>query len=222
MSRTRPTALADRGAALFDLAQVLRAAVVGLQSGEPQVSARRDPPRERDGGLPGLDAAAVRADVDLHQHVEPHAEFRARRRIQRVDVARVVHAHGDVRLPRQRRQPGELGRAHDLVGDKDIFHATQHHGLGLGRFLAAHADGPAGDLRERDVRALVALRVRPDLDVRARQRGVQPVEVALERVEIEDERGRVHFGEGHADFGGNIGGHDGFPGYRGFYRFMPS
>jgi hypothetical protein len=35
--------------------------------------------------------------------------------------------------------------------------------------------------------------MRPHLDVFSLERGVQPVEIALERVEIEDESGRVHF-----------------------------
>ena len=66
---------------------------------------------------------------------------------------------------------------------------------------------PERDLAQRDLRALMALRVRAQRDAPARKRFLHPAQIALESVELEDERGRVHFGERHADRGGKIARH---------------
>ena len=54
-------------------AHMLRGALISLQTGEAQVFAGVNLPRELEGGLARLHAAAVGADVHLHQHVEPNA-----------------------------------------------------------------------------------------------------------------------------------------------------
>ncbi len=74
--------------------------------------------------------------------------------------------------------------------------------LGFVDLLAADADRAARDLRLRDVRALVRLRVRPQRDAGAAHGVRHQVEVALEGVEVDDERGRVDVGGSVADAGG--------------------
>jgi len=166
-----------------------------------------DRPREPDRRLARLHAAAVGADVDLHQHVERHAR-RARSFVEVGDVTLIIGAYRDARALRERREAPEFRRADHLVGDQHVGNAAINHRLGLAGLLAAHAHRAARNLPLCDIRALVALRVRPQPDSFARERRVHAVEVALERIEVEDQRRRIHFRQGHADSSGKISAHE--------------
>ena len=74
-------------------------------------------------------------------------------------------------------------------------------------FWHAHADRAKRDLAQRDLRAFVAFGVRPQAYVPAAQRFGQALQIALERVELEDQARGVDFGERHADFGGGTESH---------------
>ena len=101
------------------------------------------------------------------------------------------------------RKSRELRRSDDLVGDEHIADAGCDERLRFADFLAADTDGAALDLQVRDVGALVRLRVWTERDARAARRVGHQVEVALEGVEVDDERGRVDVVDGVADAGGN-------------------
>ena len=98
----------------------------------------------------------------------------------------------------------ELLLADDLVGDEHVANAGGDERLGLADLLAADADRAALDLRVRDVRALVRLRVRAQRDAAAAHGVGHQVEVALERVEVDDERRRVDVLDGVAGTGGKV------------------
>ena len=115
----------------------------------------------------------------------------------------IVDEHADRRLLRERREARELGGADDLVGDEHVADARGDERLRLADFLAADAGGPALDLQLGDRGALVRLRVRAQRDARAVRRVRHQVEVALEGVEVDDERGRVDVVDGVADAGGD-------------------
>src|SRR5207302_10595865 len=77
-----------------------------------------------------------------------------------------------------------------------------------GRFvglLTANADGPACRLQSRDIRTFMRLRMRPQSDAARRIR--HPVEIALEGVEIEDERRRLDGNDSVAGLCGQTLGH---------------
>ena len=119
----------------------------------------------------------------------------------------MIGEHAHARALRERREAREFLRADDLVADHHVGHAAVHQRLGLRHLLAAHADRAALHLDQRDLRALVALRMGPDANVAAGERAIQGVEVVLEGVEIEQQGGRVDFVERHAGAGGRGQGH---------------
>src|SRR3954452_12105755 len=84
----------DRLAALLPAAQMLRRAVIGLQSAKGEVRRLRDLPREGERRLARFDAAAVAAhvDLDIDRQGDPGL---ARRLVERADLARIVGAHPD-------------------------------------------------------------------------------------------------------------------------------
>jgi hypothetical protein len=156
--------------------------------------------RQLECGLSGGDAAAARTDVDFHQHPHFGLEFRERV-LQLDDVARIVYAHRKLRLPRKRRQPAQLGKAHHLVGDEDIAYAAGEQRFGFGHLLAADADSAERHLLERDNGRLVGLRMRAQCDGTSGDHARQRLQIALEGVEIDDKRGGIDFGERRADLG---------------------
>ena len=169
---------------------MLGRSLVGVQSREAQVPAAGDSLRKRESGRARLDAAAMRADVDLDEDVQAHP-LRARRCVQLRDVARVVGEHSDFRLAGKAREPRDLASSHDLVRDEHVGDAAGHQRLGLAHLLRAHADRAGGDLPARDLRALMTLRVRAEPHRTALHRLRHTRDVSLERVQIDDERRRV-------------------------------
>ena len=108
------------------------------------------------------------------------------------------------------RQFGEalqFRRADDFIGDQHVAHAAFDHRLGFAHFLTAHADRAQRDLLLGDLRTFVTLRMRTQFDRQALERIRQALQIALERVEIEQQAGRVDFGQRHADRGGRTKTH---------------
>ena len=178
----------DRRGTLVRAAQVLGAAVVGLQSGEPQAG-RHHLVRERTGGS-GRNAAAPLADVDLDEHVGLAARG-SQREGKLLHAKRRVDRNADPDAPRQLGQPGELVRRNHFVADVDVRHALGGEALRLADLLYTHTDRAGVDLQPRDGRALVHLRVGAQAHlVIARERG-HALQVALHCIEVDHERRRV-------------------------------
>ena len=123
------------------------------------------------------------------------------------DVVGIVDAHADLGAARQRRQPVELGRARHLVGDQHVADAALHQHLGFRHLLAAHADRAEFHLPGRDDGRLVRLGMRTQPHAGLADEVRHAPQVALEGVEIDDQRRRVDVGERHADGGGRFQGH---------------
>src|SRR5579863_9021675 len=100
----------------------------------------------------------------------------------------------------------QLLAADDFVGDENVLDPAIDHRLGFADLLAAHADRAQLHLLERDHGTFVCLGVRAQSH-RAAGALRQPLEIALEGVEIDDQRRRVDLVERHADLGGRTGGH---------------
>jgi hypothetical protein len=113
-------------------------------------------------------------------------------------VAAPAACAADPRLARRRRKTRELARFDHLVGEQDIADARGNERKRLVGLLAADPDRATRDLRLRDRGALVRLRVRAQAQARGRDRRRHRVEVGLERVEVDDERGRLDRVEGIA------------------------
>ena len=117
-----------------------------------------------------------------------------------VDVAGVVDADEDAGLPRKLRQPVDLQRIDDLVGDQHVADAACDDRLGFGDLLTAHADSAAEvHLDARDVGGLVGLGVCAMTHAHFPGEIAHPLHVALEGVEIDDQRRRLDVLQPHPD-----------------------
>ena len=125
-----------------------------------------DPPGKVERRLPRLDATAVAAhvdfDIDRHRH-----RGLAGGGVERVDLARVVGAHPDMRDMRQRHQPPQFLSADDLIGDEHVRDAAIDHRLGLADLLHANPDRTPRHLLQRDDRAFMGLGVRAQAHIAA-------------------------------------------------------
>ncbi len=191
----------DRRAPLVRRAQVLRGPVIRVDTAKRNPRRARDHLRDRHGRRARRGAAAMRADVDLDEDVDRHTGG-PRRRADVPDGSGIVGEHADLRPRRHRCEARELPLADDLVGDEHVANAGGDEGLGLADFLAADADRAALDLGMRDVRALVRLRVRAQRNAGAAHGVRHQVEVALERVQVDDERRGVDVVDRVAGTGG--------------------
>ena len=99
------------------------------------------------------------------------------------------------------REPRQLRGAHHLVAHQDVGNAAPGQRLGLRHLLHALADRAARHLQLRDHRRLVRLGVRPQLRPGRRQQFRHVVEIGLERVEVDQQRGRIDFVLAHAGSG---------------------
>ena len=118
-------------------------------------------------------------------------------RRQRSDVAGIIDQHADRCRPGEHREPRELGVADDLVGHQNVADAGSDERLGFADFLTTDADGAARDLAFGDLGTLVALGVRPQTETLATaiDRFRHHAQVALEKVEVDDQRRCVDGGE---------------------------
>ena len=102
----------------------------------------------------------------------------------------------------QRGEPRQLRGTHHLVAHQDVRDAAPGEDLGFRHLLHALADRAARHLQFGDHRRLVRLGVRPQLRPGRRQQLRHVVEVGLERVEIDQQRGRIDLVLAHAGTGG--------------------
>ncbi len=189
----------DHRATLLGRADVLRAAVVGVDARKAKIGARDDRLDERQRRPARRDAAAAHADFQLD--IGFHGRARAlRRRLQVAHVVRVVDADADARALRERGEALELARAHDFIRDQHVADAALDHRLGLRHLLAAHAHRAGRDLALADFGALVGLGVRAHPHA-ALHEVREPFQVGLERVQVEDQRRRIDLLQPHAHFG---------------------
>src|SRR5256885_9776017 len=142
--------------------------------------------RQRQDRLARRHAAAAHADLELDIRVELGAA-----RGERSDLVGVVDAYAQARAARERGKPLDLLRADHLVAHQHIGDAALHHRLRFAHLLAADADGTHGDLALGDLGTLVRLGVGAHAHRPAFQRIGERTQVALERVEVDEERGRV-------------------------------
>jgi GNAT superfamily N-acetyltransferase len=153
-------------------------------------------------------AAAPGAAVDLHEALDLGAVLlRSRRQVGHIfhvvdaaDGARAELGHA--------RQTVDLGRVADLVGHQHVLDAAAGEDLGLGNLLAADAAGAAQfDLQLGHVDGLVHLAVHPVAHAMGLGVVAHLLDVALQRVEVEDEAGRLDVAFVHAGKGGDVVAH---------------
>ena len=118
---------------------MLRRAVIGLQPGEGEMRCIGDFPRQREGRLARLDAAAIAAHVDLDMYRQGDAGLGGGG-FESGDLRRVVDANADPGAAGEPHQPPQFLTADDLVGDEDVLDPAIDHRLGLADLLAADAD----------------------------------------------------------------------------------
>ena len=190
---------ADQRATFGHRAPVLRAAVIRLQSAKNQMLRRGDPLRQvhrgRTGGTPQRPAPTSISTRTVRRCRHPPPPSRSPRpALRRRHTRRPCDA-------RQRAKARQLRRADDLVADQDVGDAAPGERLGLRHLLYAVADRATRHLQPGDDRRFVRLRVRPQLHPGRRQQLRHVVEVGLERVQIDQQRGRVDLVLAHAGSG---------------------
>src|SRR5690606_41096105 len=104
------------------------------------------------------------------------------------NVVVAVRAHCDSGFVRQPGQPVQLPRTGYFVRNQHIADTTTDHDLCFRDLLAADADGSVCKLLMRDQRRLVGFRMRPDANAVPLRQILHALEIALERIEVDDER----------------------------------
>src|SRR5262249_8985903 len=145
-------------------------------------------------------ATPLHPDLDLDQATQLDTEL-LRCAGGRVDLLRRVEAERDGGVLCQRSQPPQLAVADHLVADQHVLHTTAYQRLRLADLLHALADRAPRDLPQRDGRRFVGLGVRPHAHAgRAAELG-HLRDVAVERVEVDDQRRRLDVVEERTDLG---------------------
>ena len=120
----------------------------------------------------------------------------------RIDLLGGVEAQRDRRILCERGKAAQLAITDDLVAHQDVLHAAAHQRFRLADLLHALADRAVRDLAQRDRRRLVGLGMRAHAHAgRARKLG-HFRDVAIERVEIDDQRRRIDVCDRSTDLGG--------------------
>ena len=163
-------------------------AVVGLYPAIAQAGLVGDAPRHADGRVDVRDAGARLTHVDIDQDAD--RPISAGQRRQRVHAGLAVGHDSEVgHVLTCRHQPPDHRRRHDGRGDEDAVEPRSGHDLGLAHGRAAQADGAGCELTAGDLRRLVRLDVRPQLAARVGHGVRHRLEVRLERVQVEEQRG---------------------------------
>ena len=171
--------------------------MVRLNPGESQGGTAGDSFGQPHDGFRGLDAATVRPDVELDEHVH-RRPGRLRCGGQRLHAAQLIHAHRDLCAPREGGDPSDFTLPDNLVTDAEVPHAPLGHDLGLRDLLTAHPDRTSRNLHVRDHRRLVGLGVWTEIDPAARCNApLHSADVPLQRVQLNQQRGSIHLGDMH-------------------------
>src|SRR5439155_6599333 len=88
-------------------------------------------------------------------------------------------------------------RRHDLGRDEQAADAGGGHHLGLAELRTGDAERPRRDLAPRDLRTLVGLRVRANRLADPADVSGHALEIALEAIEVEEQRGSRDLVPGH-------------------------
>ncbi len=103
-----------------------------------------------------------------------------------------VHRSGQPgHTARQGHQAAELGRPHDLVGDEDVRDPCVGHDLRFAHLRGGDAHGAGAELEVGNLRRLVGLDVRPQLQSGLRGCGLQAREVLTQDRAPHEQRRRV-------------------------------
>jgi hypothetical protein len=81
-----------------------------------------------------------------------------------------------------------FGWPRHLIADVNVVNARHHEGHRLAHLLATDANGATGDLGARYIRAFMRFRVGAKLHARLARAILHQIEIALEYIEIENER----------------------------------
>lgn len=138
-------------------------------------------------GLRRCHATTALADIDLDED-RGAAPLCVQRRGEPLDAEDRIDRHRQLHAPGQCREPRQLGRGDDFVADEDVGHAAFGQSLGLADLLNAHPDGAGLHLQPCDRRALVGFGMRPEPQPVNPHKGGHRLEVALHRVQIDDQR----------------------------------
>ena len=95
----------------------------------------------------------------------------------------------------------KLGRTDDLIGDQYIVDAGVHQYPSLTGFLAAHTHRTECNLTQRHRWRLVHLGVRTQTQLAGARKIGHASKIALERIKINDQGGRIDLVDGHANGG---------------------
>ena len=180
---------------------MLRAAVIGLQPAEFQARRIGDAARKRGRILARPDAAALHADVDLDQGAQFDAEILRHPR-GRIDLLGRVEAERDRRILRERGKAAQLAITDNLIADQDVLHAAAHQRFRLADLLHALADRAVRDLPQRNGGRFVRLGMRTDANAGRAGKLRHFRDVAVEGVEVDDERRRIDVCDRSTDLGG--------------------
>ena len=185
--------------------EVLHGALIGLDAAEFQCRRGIDRLRNLNCGAGSLDAAAARAAVDFDEALQGRVvPLRGSRKL--CHVRQIIDADDDPRaVLRQPREAIDLDRIAHFVRHEDVLDAAAGEDLRLGNLLAADADRAAQALLQLlHVDRLVHLAVAAV--AHAVRLGVVThlPDVALERIEIEDQAGRLDIGLLHAGQCGDV------------------
>ena len=187
---------------------MLGGAVVALQSRKAQRRMAGDGARQLRRRGAGGDATAPSAHIDFHIHVDADG-LGAGCLGQRLHLTCVVHQHADAGASGQLGEVAQFGVADDLVGHQHVADARVDEHRRLAHLLAANADSAQRHLPARDLRTLVAFAVRAQAHRMTRESVRHALQVALERIKVEDQRGGIDGVDRVARAGCFPGAHDG-------------
>jgi len=120
------------------------------------------------------------------------------------DHDRIVGGNGHVGLGLQCAQPRHLLLADQIVADQDVVDAGVRHHLGFAEFLAGDAFCAGGDLKLCQHRAFVGLDMRPIGDPGGIAGGLNPRDITLHAVHVDDRGWRAELA---GDLDGKGSGH---------------
>ena len=149
-----------------------------------------------DRGRVGIDAAAMKADVNFHEHIELPFRGDHRGRPRRGHVA-VVHDDREANPAIEQRNDARGVGGIDRIGQPDVGNTRLGEHFSLAELRAAHASRAGVELHLRNGRALVRLRVRSQTHARARRERLHRGDVVLETRAIDEDSGSRDGGEIH-------------------------
>ena len=150
----------------------------------------------------GCDAAAVVADVDLHEYARADL-IGVGGLVEVGEILRVIDRDHNVATSGQGHEALDLAATDDFVGNENVMDAGVGHDFGLPDLGAGDPLRAGCELEVGDGWGFVRLGVRPEVFARRAEVLGEQVNVVFERVEIDQEDGGVDGVAGHADVFGS-------------------